>query len=186
MQSKLHQNYFEQPFSKNDLDYKAIYTSCFPMVRSMVQKNAGNMDDARDIFQESILVLFQNSSKEKFQLNVGTCTYMYSIARNKWLKHIRDHRRMVGLDDSHDVNDEKPLYEDDEQKQKQRLLIKHIANLGERCQLIIKYFFEGMPGEQAAKELEFSSYEYYRVAKNRCIENLKKLMQQDPVFKELR
>ena len=33
------------------IDYKAIYTSCFPMVRSMVLKNGGTTDDARDIFQ---------------------------------------------------------------------------------------------------------------------------------------
>jgi RNA polymerase sigma factor (sigma-70 family) len=186
MQSKPHQNLFKEPLNKNDLDYRAVYTSCFPMIRSMVLKNAGSIDDARDIFQESIIVLFQNNTKEKFQLEVSTCTYLYSIARNKWLKHIRDHRRHVGLDDSHDYSDEKPLYEDDIMEQRQRLLIKHLSHLGEKCQMIIKHFFEGIPGEQVAKEMEFSSYEYYRVAKNRCTENLKRLMQQDPMFKELK
>ena len=156
------------------------------MVRSMVLKNSGSIDDARDIFQESILVLYQNHSQEKFMLNVATCTFLYSIARNKWLNYLRDNGKMTGLNDSHDRADDKSPYEDDEKKQKQRLLIKHLGNLGDKCQNILKHFFEGMPGEQIARELEFSTYEYYRVAKNRCTENLKKLIQQDPLFNELK
>ncbi len=186
MQTKLHHDYFREQATRSDVDYKAIYTSCFPMIRSMVLKNAGNIDDARDIFQESILVLYQNSEQDKFQLNVATCTYLYSIARNKWLKQLRYDGRMTGLNDSHDVADDKLSLEDDVKKQKQRLLIKHLGNLGDKCQSILKHFFEGMPGEEIAKELQFSTYEYYRVAKNRCTENLKKLIQQDPLFNELK
>lgn len=48
------------------------------------------------------------------------------------------------------------------------------------------FVFEGMPGEKIAEEMNFSSYEYYRVAKNRCTETLKKMIHQDPVFKELK
>lgn len=186
MQPKPFQNPYQNPLTKNEIDYKTIYTSCFPMVRSMVFKNSGSMDDARDIFQESIIALFQNSSKENFQLNVSTCTYLYSIARNKWLKHIRENGRNTGLDETDELHDDGPFADDDSTRQRQRLLVKHLSNLGDKCQNILKHFFEGMPGEQIAKEMEFSSYEYYRVAKNRCTENLKKLMQQDPVFKELR
>ncbi len=186
MQTNPHQNFFNQPLTKTEIDYKSVYTSCFPMIRSMVFKNSGSVDDARDIFQEAIIVLYQNSSRENFELNVGTCTYLYSIARNKWLKHIRDHVKKNSLDDTDELQDDKTFADDDEQKQRQRLLIKHLANLGEKCQNIIKLYFEGVPGEEIAKQLEFSSYEYYRVAKNRCIENLKKLIQADPLFKELK
>lgn len=185
MQTNQHKNFFSPALPRNEIDYKSVYVSCFPMIRSMVFKNSGTVDDARDIFQEAIIVLFQNSSREKFELNVGTCTYLYSIARNKWLKHIRDNGKNTGLDDTNEIADENSFVDDDEQKQRQRLLIKHLGSMGEKCQHIIKLYFEGIPGEEIAKELQFSSYEYYRVAKNRCIENLKKLIHADPLFKEL-
>ncbi len=186
MQTNQHKNFFNPALTRNEIDYKSVYTSCFPMIRSMILKNSGSVDDARDIFQDSIIVLFQNSTREKFELNVGTCTYLYSIARNKWLKHIRDYGKKTGLDGTDELPDNNSFVDDDEQKQRQRLLIKHLASMGEKCQNIVKLYFEGMPGEQIAKELEFSSYEYYRVAKNRCIENLKRMVQADPIFKELK
>lgn len=189
MEKLIHTNQFNKCFAESvltkNIDYKAIYTTCFPMVRSMIIKNGGSTDDARDIFQESVMILFQNSTQDKFQLTVSNCTYLYSIARNKWLKHIRDTGKITRLEFATDCNDGSSDYYDDEKMQRQRLLIKHLNQLGERCRNILKHFFEGMAGEEIAREMEFSSYEYYRVAKNRCTENLKQNMQKDPVFKEL-
>lgn len=184
MQSKPFFTTSQRPVDKDGIDYKAVYTSCFPMVRSMVLKNGGDIDDARDIFQESIIVLFQNNSLEKFQLTVNTCTYVYSIARNKWLQHIRDTGKITRLENKYD-SDPTDDFDDDTKKQRQRLLIKHLNHLGDKCRNVLKHYFEGMPGEEIARELEFSSYEYYRVAKNRCTENLKTNMRKDPLFKEL-
>ena len=144
MQTKPFQHQYNESMSKNDIDYRGLYTSCFPMVRSMVLKNSGTIDDARDIFQEAIMVLYQNSSFDKFQLTAVTSTYLYSIARNKWLKQLRYNGRLKSIDEDDDVADDSSLIEDDERKQKQRLLAKHLANIGEKCQGIIKRFFEGI------------------------------------------
>lgn len=174
----------DKPIDRYNLDYKAIYISCFPMIRSMVLKNSGTVDDAKDIFQESLIVLFQQFGEEGFKLKVNSCTYLYSVARNLWLKMLRSKFNRISDEDIDDKRGYEGIHDDDF-KHKQRLLVKHIATMGERCQNIISLYFEGISGEEIARKLEFSSYEYYRVAKNRCIENLKKVIQKDPLFKEL-
>lgn len=186
MQDQPTNNRFYSTLEKNDINYKAIYTSCFPMIRNMVLKNSGTLEDAKDIFQEIIIILYQKSGKDDFKLSVNTCTYLYSIARNKWLHHLRHYKNHSEIDDNIRFSDADPLADDDEIHQKQRLFLKHFNSIGERCQHILRLFFEGMPGEKIAEEMNFSSYEYYRVAKNRCTETLKKMIHQDPVFKELK
>ena len=185
MQHQPQQKIFADPLTKNQIDYKSVYTSCFPMVRSMVLKHGGTTDDARDIFQDSILVLFQNSAREQFHLTVSNCTYLYSIARNKWLKHVRDTGKITSLEMSGDHSDGSDGYYDDQKRERQRLLVKHLNLLNDRCRKILKHFFEGVPGEEIAQTMDFSSYEYYRVAKNRCTEGLKQSMQKDRAFNEL-
>jgi RNA polymerase sigma factor (sigma-70 family) len=175
----------DKVFDKNDINYKAIYTSCFPIVRSMVLKNSGSLDDAKDVFQEALIVLFQQSELDTFKLNVSNCTYLYSVARNKWLKMLKRKFNHSSLDEDETIKDTVALADDDEFKQKQRMLVKYISSMGDRCQQIISLYFEGVSGEVIANKLQFSTYDYYRVAKNRCIENLKKRIQEDPLFKEL-
>ena len=116
---------------------------------------------------------------------MSNCTYLYSVARNKWLKHIRDTGKITSLELAGQQTNGIDSEENDARRERQRLLVKHLNQLGDRCRNILRHFFEGMPGEQIASKLEFSSYEYYRVAKNRCTETLKQSMQKDPVFKEL-
>lgn len=186
MQDRPVNNHISSPLEKSDINYKAIYTSCFPMIRNMVLKNSGTLDEAKDVFQEAIIILYQQSGKENFKLSGSTCTYLYSVARNKWLQYLRHCKRHSEIDDKMGLIDGNPLADDDETRQKQRLFVKHFNSIGDRCQQILRLFFEGVPGEKIAEEMNFSSYEYYRVAKNRCTETLKKLIQQDSVFKELK
>ncbi|MBL0053066.1 MAG: hypothetical protein IPP29_16930 [Bacteroidetes bacterium] len=131
---------------KLDIDYQSIYTSCFPIIRSMVLKNNGTIDDARDVFQESILILFQNSDKEQFELRVSTCTYLYSIARNKWLRNVRTFDRRTSIEQLDNTPAEIALQDKDEQKQRQRLLLKHLGNIGananECCNCFLKAYQE--------------------------------------------
>lgn len=185
MNYNAYKNFIREPESRNQVDYRQLYTTCFPMIRSMVLKNSGTIDDAKDIFQDAVMALYQNHQRAEFELTAVTSTYLYSIARNKWLNQLRYNGKFIKSGDD-DFESDESFTEDEIRKQKQRLLIKHMNSIGEKCQKMLKYYFEGMPGEEIASELGYSSYEYYRVAKNRCIENLKKLMQHDPIFKELK
>ena len=169
----------------NSIDFAAIYKSCFPQIRGMVLQNSGTVDDARDVFQEAVMVLYQNSTRENFLLTSNICTYLYSVAHNIWLKQLRKNSRNENSV-SMDIADEKLPVDDDYKKQQQRLLINCLSKIGEKCQNILQLYFEGMEGEKIAAQLQFASYEYYRVAKTRCTEKLKSLMQQDKLFKELK
>ena len=43
-----------------------LYRQYYIMVQSMVLANAGNNDDAADLFQETIIVLYEKNKKGKF------------------------------------------------------------------------------------------------------------------------
>jgi DNA-directed RNA polymerase specialized sigma24 family protein len=52
-----------------------LYTSYFPMVLQLVLKNNGNKDDAKDLFQESIIVLYNKVKGGNFELNSKLKTF---------------------------------------------------------------------------------------------------------------
>src|SRR5687767_7786745 len=78
--------------------FKQLYKTYFPSVALYVKQNMGNTADAEDLFQEAILVLVQKVRQPEFALTSSLKTYLYAIAKNLWLKRLRDNKLMVDSD----------------------------------------------------------------------------------------
>ena len=60
---------------------KRLYIAYFPMVLQLVINNNGDSDDAKDIYQEAIIVLYNKVKTGDFELSSKLKTYIYSICR---------------------------------------------------------------------------------------------------------
>ena len=67
-----------------------VYKNYYPTIQNFILNNSGSDDDAKDIFQEAIIVIYRKVKEDKrFLLNSSFKTFMYSIARHLWLKQLR-------------------------------------------------------------------------------------------------
>ena len=72
-----------------------IYKNSFTPVRQLIVSNAGSDNDAEDIFQEALIIVFKKLKEEQeFQLTAAFTTYIYSISRLLWLKHLRNIKKI--------------------------------------------------------------------------------------------
>jgi len=55
-----------------------------PMIRFMVVKMGGTTEDARDIFQEGLMVMIEKLDDRNFSLSCKFKTLLYSICENMW------------------------------------------------------------------------------------------------------
>ena len=67
---------------------ETIYRENYNVVQALILKNNGNIDDAKDIFQEAMIVLYERVQSEAFELNCQIKTYLYSVSRRLWLKKL--------------------------------------------------------------------------------------------------
>lgn len=63
-----------------------VYRSYYPMVRDMIRKHNGTDDDARDVFQDGLLILNRNLADGNFRNESTLGTYLFCICRNLWFK----------------------------------------------------------------------------------------------------
>ena len=84
---------------------KHLYANYYPMIRDLIQKNGGSEDDASDIFQDGMVVLYQKSQDPQFSWTSTLKTFLYAVCKNKWLMHLRKKRNnaTLDLDDSVEV-----------------------------------------------------------------------------------
>jgi DNA-directed RNA polymerase specialized sigma24 family protein len=68
---------------------ETIYRENYNMIQSLIVNNNGSADDARDIFQEAMIVLYEKVRSGSFELNCLIKTYVYSVSRRLWLKRLQ-------------------------------------------------------------------------------------------------
>src|SRR5688572_1434850 len=88
----------EQLKTGDSASFQLLYKFYFPSVASYIKQNTGSKQDAEDIFQEAILVLLQKVRQPDFVLTSALKTYLYAVAKNLWLKRLRE-RKLVLMDE---------------------------------------------------------------------------------------
>ncbi len=161
-----------------------IYKTYYPAVVKLILENSGTEDDAKDIFQESLIVVFKNiREKADFKLESGFQTYIYSIARLLWLKHLRKNRNHEKtLKENHpfiEFEEPKPFREEDiRYALYQRAFIK----IPPDCQKILKMSVDGIAQKEIADTLGFKSENYIKKRKHFCKEYLIGKIKEDPEY----
>lgn len=166
----------------------ALYRQFFPMVLKMVRGTGGSEADAKDVFQESILVIFNLAKQPDFQLKSQFSTFLYGVAFNCW----RGHRKKKSFsevsipEDATLIADESSEAGDDGKAEQQRLLYKAFAQLGDDCRAVLLMFFEHKTMKEIAEKMGYGSENYATRRKHTCKERLVELVKSYPEYRELR
>ena len=75
---------------------ETIYREHYSMVQTLVINNSGTSDEARDIFQDAVIVLYEKAKSGSFELHARLKTYIYEVCRRLWLKRLAVNQRFFG------------------------------------------------------------------------------------------
>ncbi|MFZ6014244.1 MAG: RNA polymerase sigma factor [Bacteroidota bacterium] len=163
-----------------------IYTDFFPLVKRMVLKNSGNQEDARDIFQEAIIVIYKKFRQPDFILTSRFDTYLYAVARNLWFMNLR--RRNVPHQELEDVHVDTAVEHAEEtlaQASRDRLYLRVFAELGEQCRKLLQMYMQGISMKNIAESFGFASEAYAKKRKFKCKEQLIERIKKDEAYKTI-
>src|ERR1043166_3932789 len=92
-----------------------------------VRNNGGSGDDAADIFQEAMVVLFEKAQHEDFRLSCKIGTYLFAVSKHLWFKKLERSKRQPGaLSDQAGIDEDKDwAYEEDITVHQERELHYH-------------------------------------------------------------
>lgn len=175
-------------FKKQDNDtLDFIYKKFYPSVRNLVVLNSGSDEDAEDIFQESIVVVYRKLKYEDLTLTCSFKTYLYSVAKRLWLKELEKRKLNKVRLNTWDIIDEAEIDEPilDEKDLRFRLYQEHFLQLSDKCQKLLRLFYQKVSLKDIAEVMGFSSEKYAKKRKYQCKENLVKRIQEDPRFEDL-
>ena len=83
-----------------------VYKRHFGLVQKFIVNNSGTREEAQDIYQEAVIVLYEKVNDAGFTLECAIATFLYSVSRRLWLKHLRDEGRKGLIREEHDAMSE--------------------------------------------------------------------------------
>jgi RNA polymerase sigma factor (sigma-70 family) len=164
-----------------------LYKKHFLEVKHYVVSNNGTDAEARDIFQDSLLLLYDKLHRQHLQLNCSPGTYLYSVARNMWYRELRRRRVRNEMDeiplDLADTTDEYSVLA--EEAERLCVFRKHYEQLGDDCKQLLQLIMDGNSLEEITHIMNYSSVQYTKNRRTKCKDRLWKSLQNDPHYKEL-
>lgn len=168
---------------KNILKY--VYDTYYPNIRKYIVDSNGSEDDAKDIFQEAIIVLFRKSKDENFEISNSFENYLFAICKLMWFKQCKvqsdeDERINLFLDENYY---DSSLFDKIELNRKYKLYQYHFNELRPDCKKILKLFIKGVSFNEIARKLKYKSGNYVKKRKYFCKEILIEKIKKDPKYK---
>ncbi|MET0466794.1 MAG: sigma-70 family RNA polymerase sigma factor [Chitinophagaceae bacterium] len=168
-----------QGLARNDKKaVETIYKENYSTIQSLIINNNGSADDAKDIFQEAMIVLYEKARSGSFELNCQIKTYLYSVSRRLWLKRLQQSSRYGG-DIGHaesTVPVEDDIEEHTRRDQEFEMMNKAIGSLGEPCKSLLEAFYlQKKNMQEIAANFGYTNAENAKTQKYKCLIRLKKI-----------
>lgn len=166
-----------QNADSNALD--AVYRLYFPMILNFILNNNGTEAQAKDVFQDAVIVLYNKLKDQQFQLTCKIKTYIYSVCRRLWLKELNQ-KKTVSFS-VHDFESFLEFEESDLEKQKleeekHHCLSQSLIELGEPCKsIILGFYVEKLSMDQIAKQMGYTNAANAKNQKYKCFKRLTRI-----------
>jgi len=158
--------------------FNNLYEYEFPKTVKLVLNNSGNLDAAKDLFQDALITLMEKVYTNKLDLTCSVKTYLYSICRYLWMDQLKQNKREMPLNDSYDylIADitvigfeyTPDIYEN---------VNTAIESLGDPCkQLLECYYYKNQSWDEIASSLGYASAASARNQKYKCLERVRKMV----------
>jgi RNA polymerase sigma factor (sigma-70 family) len=157
---------------------EALYKSHFTMIQHFVLNNNGSFDDARDLFQEAMITLYEKVQSDSFVLSCQIKTYLFSICKNLWLKRLKQ----MGKYSAPLSTEEESIAVDTDLEEFQKkdaafsIMNRALNSLGEPCKSLLEGYYLNKKGmQELADDFGYTNADNAKNQKYKCLMRLKKL-----------
>jgi DNA-directed RNA polymerase specialized sigma24 family protein len=154
----------------------ALYKNTFPAVAKYVSKMGGDLDEAKDVFQDALLIYYEKIAGTNIALRTNEKAYLLGIAKHLWAKKFRDDLHYVPMNDLyHDT----ALAEDEYAEPSVTSLMQYLETAGQKCMNMLKaFYYDKLPVNAIAELFGYSGVRSATVQKYKCLEKVRETIKE--------
>src|SRR6187402_1402671 len=162
---------FERICKGDEKSLEVLYKKYYRMMTKMVITNSGTEEEARDVYQDALIVFWQKATSGNLVMTAKISTYIYSICQNLWRKELDRKKRLS--------NEEKDSAQsmDLDSPERNKIIAECLNQLGETCRKVLMYYyFDEMSMQEISEKLGFANTDTAKTKKYKCKQKLDELV----------
>lgn len=165
-----------------------VYDTYYPIIEGYITHNQGSREQARDIFQDAMIIVYNRIKSDELELSCKFGTYLYAICKNIWMQERKKYLQRAEKLRQQPlvVNDPGPADDPLLQNHLTNLFNKHFEELSKDCQKILSMYFNNFSVEDIRAAMNYKDLHHTADRKYRCKKSLINRIVNDPLFKRLK
>jgi RNA polymerase sigma factor (sigma-70 family) len=156
-----------------------------PMIRLLVYEKGGTNEDARDIFQDGLIIMLERLDDKQFALTCKFKTFLYCVCENLW-KRVLDKRQVANnyFSRREEPEAEKDFTELIDHRMYDEIFQEVFKTLDPVSKKILKLYWQDKSPQEIADKLGYT-YGYVRKKKSEAQSELTEKVKNHPAFKKI-
>jgi RNA polymerase sigma factor (sigma-70 family) len=185
--------------NRKDSILEYLYKEYYPQIQRIVIKHSGTEQDAKDLFQEALIIIFTRLKKDDLVIKTSFHNYFIVLCRFIWfrqnnIKYSYDTEKIADettrqdhspADTIQEIQGDKD-YDEYLSNQNEKIFQRHYRKLPGDCKRVLKMFFRKKSFRIIAVRLNYTNEDYARRKKYLCMQQLMKMINKDPEYIELK
>ncbi|HEY4325286.1 MAG TPA: sigma-70 family RNA polymerase sigma factor [Mucilaginibacter sp.] len=168
-------NDFGSTSAEREQLFIALYKKAFPAVARHVSKMGGSFDEAKDVFQDALVIYYEKMVNNSVTLNTNEQAYLLGISKNLWAKKFREDSHYTALDA---LTGDCSFVEDDARPSPAKIL-NYLETAGQKCMEILKaFYYDNLPVNVIAGLFGYSGIRSATVQKYKCMEKVRETIKE--------
>jgi len=146
---------------------------------SYILHNSGTPDDAEDMLQDALIVLWERVRSGRFEYAARLETFIVATVRNMWLRRLARKKRELpaAAASGEPASGESSPLEEIIESEEVELVQRALGKLGDQCRkLLVFYYWDELSMEEIASRLGFLNADTVKSKKYQCKKELQRII----------
>jgi RNA polymerase sigma factor (sigma-70 family) len=155
-----------------------LYEKNLRMIMKYILQNNGSESDATIILQDTLVIFWEKARKDDFVLKSKISTFLYAVARKKWLQELNYRKKYTTLEQvSENPGDSVGIDDKLEENELSGIVKKCMTQLSTLCQQILTaFYYDDKSMNEISKSLGLANEDVAKSKKYQCKKELERLV----------
>jgi DNA-directed RNA polymerase specialized sigma24 family protein len=159
--------------SNREKEIFSLYKGTFPMVAAYISKTGGNLEEAKDIFHDALVIYIEK--RQDITLTHSDKSYLFGIAKNLWHYKLREKNISIPIEKAAEAEIQN-FYSNEPIVSK---ITRVLDSAGKKCmELLSAFYYDKLNMREISSKFNFSGERSATAQKHKCLEKVRSVVKQ--------